>query len=134
MIISRVDPTSIAQLDRLIIFLTAVERAVAPSGQLGQRAATVMADSSANYAQMVSPYWTGELSRSHIHESSSDGRIVYIDPTTRNPITGDPPAIYGPQVHERDRRSAFYDRTVSEAGLRILGEGTAVILAGIDAL
>lgn len=91
-----------------------------------------VAAEAADYAREISPFWTGALSTSHITEQDDDMTVVFINPNTRNPLTGDPPSVYGVEVHERDDESAFYERTVEEYGPTILEEGAELYLTRLE--
>ena len=81
-----------------------------------------IARQAALYAAEISPFWTGALSSSHMIEDVGEMHHVFLNPSVRNPITGDPPATYGVEQHAIGGRKAFYDRTVEEIGQELLDQ------------
>lgn len=74
---------------------------------------------------------TGALRASHIMDfSGSQGRI-FISSSTRNPRSGQPPAIYGPAEHARGMDHAFYERTYMERGDAAAQAGMNMILRAL---
>ena len=91
--------------------------AMKPSGAAG-RALQYGLTALHRYAVATTHRDTGTLAASHIMEldlSSLRGRI-YINPSARNPKSGQMAAIYGPHEHARGGQHAFYKRTIDEAG------------------
>jgi hypothetical protein len=104
--------------------------AVNPRGGLGKavREAALFVH---RYAVAITHVQTGTLQASHRIDFAS-GRVltsfagfeilseaaarIYIDPGTRNPVTGQRPADYGHTEHARGGTHAFYQRAHSEAG------------------
>jgi len=70
------------------------------------------------YTVAITHVDTGALRSSHIldfNPAIPEGRI-FISSGTRNPRTGQPPAVYGPIEHARGMSHAFYERTLAERG------------------
>ena len=93
-----------------------------------------VATESAFYAGEISPFWTGALSTSHITQVIDDMTIVYLNPLSTNPITGDRPADYGVEQHAMGGWRAFYDRTVVERGPELLDAGGDEFLTRLEAI
>lgn len=67
------------------------------------------------YAVAVTHVDTGALRASQRIRAGPGARAeIYIDPSSRNPRTGVPPARYGPVEHARGGSHAFYERTFYE--------------------
>ena len=76
------------------------------------------------YAMIVTHVASGTLKASHrveIDMPSLYGRI-YIDPSAKNPWTGERAAIYGPYEHARGGSHAFYARTIQEHGPTVVAD------------
>lgn len=104
--------------------------AISPKGGLGE-AVKQAALFLHKYAVNITPVVTGTLQASHMIDFASGGvdtnryqirikssaaALIYINPLTINPYTGDKPSEYGPVVHRRGGHRAFYRRTHEEAG------------------
>ena len=104
--------------------------AISPQGGLGEavKQATLFLH---EYAVHITPVVTGTLQSSHMIDFAAGGvstyrynirirnsaaGIIYINPLTVNPFTGDKPSEYGLVVHRRGGSRAFYRRTYEEAG------------------
>ena len=63
----------------------------------------------------------GSLRASHRmkYDVASTTGTIYIDPTTRNPITNAKPSIYGVYEHGHGGTHRFYERVIEEHGDRI---------------
>ncbi len=104
--------------------------AINPRGGLGRGVKVATLDLH-KYAIAITHVKTGTLRGSHIVNfgsggvgtyrfgniivSKAKGRI-YINPSARNPVTGDRPAEYGPVEHARRGSHMFYKRTLDERG------------------
>lgn len=89
-------------------------------GALG-RAVRYAALEAQRYAAAITHVDTGTLKASH-HIASKNGglrAVVYVDPSARNPRTGERPSIYGEYEEFRGGSHAFYRRTVDERGYAI---------------
>lgn len=104
--------------------------ALHPRSGLGDAVRTVVLDLQ-QYAVGVTHVWTGALRSSHRVEFSAMGDqaegVLFVTPATRNPITGDRPAVYGLEEEKRGGDHAFYMRTYQDRG------DTALTL-GVDRL
>lgn len=103
--------------------------ATKPGGALGR--AVLYATTGAQRAAVVITHVdTGALRASHRIRMERGGLrgVIYIDPTGKNPRTGQRTAIYGPSEHARGGSHAFYERTVNEAGPDLV-RGAGTILA-----
>lgn len=114
--------------------------AVSPFGTLGEAAkqATLFL---ARYAKNVTHVDTGMLQASHIVEFQSGHLVsftgipfretavgrVFINPVTRNPVHGEPPADYGIVEHDRGGPHAFYEITFRQGGPAALGLADRII-------
>lgn len=104
--------------------------AINPQGGLGEavKQATLFLH---KYAVHITPVVTGTLQASHMLDFAAGGvstyrynirirnsaaGLIYINPLTVNPYTGDKPSEYGLVVHRRGGSRAFYRRTHEEAG------------------
>lgn len=58
------------------------------------------------------------------------GRL-YVDPTARNPRSGQRPAVYGEYEEARGGSHAAYKRTYEEAGPRLVREAMAIMERGL---
>jgi len=94
-------------------------RAINPRGGLGKgvKVATLYLH---KYAVAITHVQTGTLKRAHVVDFASGvgkavGR-VYINPSARNPVTGQMPYKYGTVEHAKRGSHAFYKRTVDERG------------------
>lgn len=113
------------QLARLQLML-----AIDPKGGLGEAVKTATIHLW-KYATTITHVVTGSLKASHTMNFGA-GRLttsflgatirreavghIEISPNTRNPITGERPAEYGPIEHAKGGSHAFYQRAVSEQG------------------
>lgn len=104
--------------------------AVNPRGGLG-RAVKVATEFVRDYAVAITHVQTGTLRASHRADFAS-GRLlttfaaitireeamgrIYIDPSVRNPVTGQLPSEYGFAEHSKGGSHAFYYRAHQEAG------------------
>lgn len=104
--------------------------ALEPRSGLGAAVHTAVLDLQ-KYAIGVTHVWTGALRSSHRVEFTSLGStaegVLFISSATKNPITGDRPAVYGWNEEERGGDHAFYMRTYQDRG------DTALAL-GVDTL
>lgn len=91
-------------------------------GNLPGRLAQYMAVQAHSYTVEITHVETGSLRASHmIDENLGAGTAsIYIDPSAVNPETGERPAVYGVEEHERGGDHAFYRRVVTERGRVIL--------------
>lgn len=108
--------------------------ALRPSGALGRavRWATMAVH---RYAVAITHVDTGALRASHqMHyregHRDAEGRVD-INPSTRNPKHGIPPARYGPVEHARAGSHAFYERTYFEAGPDIIYRAGTMLARGL---
>ena len=127
-------------LERLQAANLRLMRAINPRGGLGKgvKVATLHLH---KYAVAITHVQTGTLKRSHIMDFGSGGvqtyrfgipivgkavGRIYINPSARNPVTGQRPYKYGTVEHAKRGSHAFYKRTVDErgkaAGARALAE------------
>lgn len=106
--------------------------ALKPAGVLGE-AVRYGTTEGHRYAVAITHVDTGALRGSHrmLIEGSGDRGRVFIDPGTRNPRTGQRPADYGVEEHERGGSHAFYARTESEAGDRIGRQMLEIVRRGL---
>ena len=90
-------------------------RAVKPENGLG-RWANYVTVSIHRYVVGITHVITGSLKASQrmVHEGPARYRI-YIDPSSKNPKTGQYPSLYGVIEHNRGGRHSFYERAVSAA-------------------
>ncbi len=93
--------------------------AMQPDGKFGEviKGATVEGH---RYAVSVTHVDTGSLRASHRMQMDGLTGTVYIDPSARNPRSGQLTSVYGPHEHNRGGEHAFYTRTRVEAGPRIV--------------
>lgn len=104
--------------------------AISPRGGLGEavKQATLFLH---RYAVSITDKVTGTLAFSHLVDFASGGvetsryklrirdsaaGLIYINPLSINPFTGEKPSEYGLTEHRRGGRHAFYRRTYEEAG------------------
>jgi hypothetical protein len=101
--------------------------ALKPAGAFGQalKGATVRAQ---RHAISITHVDSGALRASHRMRLTSLRGEVFLDPTARNPFTGQKTAFYGGIEHAKGGEHAFYERTVKEQGDRIAGEATQTLL------
>ena len=57
--------------------------------------------------------------------------VVFVDPSARNPRTGERPADYALDEEARGGSHAAYRRTVSEAGPRLLSQADAILIGAM---
>lgn len=105
-------------------------RAMRPNDARGRavKEASVMLH---RYATAITHVDTGSLRASHFMDLSGERGRIYINPRTRNPFTGERPAVYGVIEHDRGGDHAFYERTVIERGNAAMNRGADVIVRGI---
>lgn len=97
-----------------------------PGGALGRAviyATTVLQDE----AIAASPVWTGTLRSSHRIEASGLRGRVYIAPN-QNPITGGAASQYGPVIHTRGGRYAFYGNAFDRGASRAAAGASQIII------
>ena len=104
--------------------------AISPRGGLGEavKQATLFLHS---YAVSITHVVSGTLASSHFIDFAGGGvetsrykirirnsaaGLIYINPLTINPFTGDKPSVYGLVEHRKGGSHAFYRRTYEEAG------------------
>lgn len=117
-------------LERLQAANLQLMRAINPRGGLGKgvKVATLYLH---KYAVAITHVQTGTLKRSHVMDFASGGvqtyrygipivgkavGRIYINPSARNPVTGQMPYKYGTVEHAKRGSHAFYKRTVDERG------------------
>ena len=85
------------------------------------------------YAVTITHVDTGALRASHrMKYEVGGGRAegsIYIDPTTRNPVTNAYPSIYGVYEHGHGGTHRFYERVIEERGKRI-SDGMIGVITG----
>lgn len=105
--------------------------ALRPDGAFG-RAVQIVTAKLHRFMVSITHVDTGALKGSEwmeINMPRLSGRI-FINPSFRNPRSGQRPADYGPIENARGGEHAFFDRTLNEAQT-VLGEGVRVIQRGI---
>jgi len=116
--------------------------ALKPSGARG-RAVKYGLTEGQRYAQAITHVgrykvggnWIGGGSLKASHRMKYDaggGRAegtIYIDPTTRNPVTNALPSIYGVYEHGHGDTHRFYERVIEERGKRI-SDGMIGVITG----
>ena len=106
--------------------------ALKPEGARG-RAVKYGLTEGQRYAQAITHVDTGALKASHrMKYEAGGGRAegtIYIDPTTRNPVTNAYPSIYGVYEHGRFGTHAFYSRVIDERG-KVISDGMIAIITG----
>lgn len=103
-------------------------RAVKPQNGTG-RAAKTATFSLQRYAVAITHVLTGSLKGSHRIEQLGPAKFrIYIDPSSKNPRTGEAPAVYGIYEHSKGGSHAFYERTVMNYGSRASSEGFNVLI------
>lgn len=97
--------------------------ALKPRGALG-RAVQYGTMRVHRHAVAITHVDTGALRASHRMRMEQRGLrgVVYLDRASRNPRSNARPYQYGVYEHDRGGTHAFYERTVEEAGPRILDE------------
>ncbi len=56
---------------------------------------------------------------------------IFIDPSARNPVSGERPAEYGIYEHARGGEHAFYQRVIDERGNEIVQEAGQIITGAL---
>jgi len=69
----------------------------------------------------------GALRASHRMRVNGLDGAVFIDKSSRNPLTGNKPVEYGVYENARGGEHAFYDRTVGEIGDRVVEQAKTAI-------
>ena len=100
--------------------------ALQPGGALGQAVKHVTAGAH-RYTVAITHVDTGALRASHRMEVQGLRGRIYIDPTARNPRSGQRTSVYGPFEHARGGEHAFYDRAAEESGPRLVREAQEII-------
>lgn len=104
--------------------------ALKPSGAIGSALRHVLTEVH-RYSASITHVDTGALRASHrIAIEESEGS-VYVDPTVRNPRSGKLVRDYARTEEGRGGSHAFYQRTASEIGGRVLGQGTSIIIKAL---
>ena len=105
-------------------------RAISPRGALG-KAIKEGTQEAHRYAQVITHVDTGAWKGSHrmgFREATTSARgVVYIDPSSVNPVSNIRPAVYASGWEEWGGEMAVYERTVNERGERIIRDMTAII-------
>ena len=104
--------------------------ALQPQGALG-RAVQVGTTMAHRAAVAITHVDTGALRASHRMEVKSTRGRIYIDPSARNPRSGQLTAVYGFFEHERGGSHAFYDRVEREFGREILDTMADIVRQGL---
>lgn len=106
--------------------------AMKPSGAFG-RAIQYATTAAHRYAVAITHVDTGALRASHRMqlEMGSLRGTIYIDPSSRNPRTGQRPSVYGIFEHARGGSHAFYRRVVDEKGRDIAEEAARILRSGL---
>jgi len=92
--------------------------ALKPRGELGRLVKWATA-SAHRYAVGITHVDTGALKNSHLMKIKGLRDIIYLNPRSHNPKSGQRPAEYGLYEHARGGSHAFYDRTAAELGPRL---------------
>lgn len=74
---------------------------------------------------------TGTYRASQWMEVEGERGKIYVNPSTVNPRSGNRPAEYSVYEEERGSEHAAYQRTVEEAGPRILKEASEMLARGM---
>lgn len=104
--------------------------ALQPKGALGQAVKHVTTGAH-RYVVAITHVDTGALRASHRMEVNGLRGRIYIDPTARNPRSGQRTAVYGEFEHDRGGSHAFYDRAADESGERLVREAQEIIERGV---
>jgi len=105
--------------------------ALQPQGAMGE-AIRFGSAAAHRYAVQITHVDTGTLRAAH-RETLDLGRlraVIDVKPA-RNPRTGESARDYGKIEHDRGGTHAFYKRTETEAGARILGEMVRIVKTGV---
>ena len=104
--------------------------ALKPSGARG-RAVQYGLTEGQRYAQAITHVDTGALKASHRmkYNAGPPSGEIYIDPTTRNPVTNAMPSIYGVYEHGHGGTHAFYERVERERG-KVISDGMIGVITG----
>lgn len=84
------------------------------------------------YATAVTHVDTGALRASHRIRQDGSRAEIYIDPGSVNPRTGEHPAQYGIEEHDRGGLHAFYLRTFTERGPEAVSRAGAMLRSMVD--
>ena len=101
-------------------------RASSPKHGLG-RTLDAMGAAAHRFAVSITHVDTGALKASHLIKRESDTeRIIYLNPGSRNPLTGARVIDYAAVEHARGAEHAFYERTKREGepSIQLIGWAT----------
>ena len=83
------------------------------------------------YAVAITHVDTGALRASHRmkYNAAAATGTIYIDPSTRNPVTNALPAVYGMYEHGHGGDHQFYARVPAERG-KVISDGMVKVILG----
>jgi hypothetical protein len=115
-------PITVTGVEEAIRAMQQLERDLSVDSGPQQEALMGAAKLAARYATSITHRLTGTLGDAHTPTMEGSDAVVLIDPSARNPKTGQLAAFYGVFEHQRGGVHAFYDRTIDENGDRIIAE------------
>lgn len=118
--------------ERMHAALTKLAVETAQGGGAARATEAEMAAEARGYANLITHRLTGSLAASHVVFAQPDSHIVTPNPNAFNPLSRRKVTDYAIHEHNRGGSHAFYERTIREAGARILANAAKGYVARLE--